>query len=162
VRDPVLWRTAVAAVALGVLAWTAAFAADRVLGRDVVLVVPYDDAEAETRRALWRADGSPRTARDVAAVHGQVLGEVRAVAPRADRLVRPEEDPAVALLLVEPRGGRPLQARTLYYAAKVGAAVLAAAALLALAARRRGASDGHSATRSKIAKGDDASKAERS
>jgi hypothetical protein len=131
-------RVALAAAGLGVLAWAAAFAVDRALGRDVVVVVPHRDAaEADVARALWRADGSPRTPRDVASVHGRVVDETRVVVRDEGRLRRAEEDPAVALYPVDPDDGRPVQVRTVYFAARVASAVLAAVALLTLLLGRR-------------------------
>lgn len=126
-----------AALALGLLALPAAWAADRAAGRDVLLVTAADPASVEVQRGLWELDGSPRAG--VPAIYGTPSKEpVRVVFAGEDRILRPKEDPSLALYLKQG-DDHPLQARTLYYAgvpAAVGG-ILVGAAMLLVGRRRR-------------------------
>jgi hypothetical protein len=129
-----------------VLAWPAALVLDATLGEDVLVVRPHDaEGERAAARALWEAEGRPTTDRDVARLHGEVLGADRVLATGA-RLRRPAEKPSLVLYRTDADGGaRPFQARTAWYlaralaAAGAGAAVLlfVAAGLVARARERR-------------------------
>jgi len=90
---------------------------DRGLGEDVRLISPHDASTVQVNRALY-APGDP-----VAEIYGNALSNpVRVIAPDPDRIVRPDEDPAIVLLTVDKqRGENPLQARTVWLFAKAAA-----------------------------------------
>ena len=87
---------------------------------------------------------------DVAEIYGVPVGEadLEVVLVAADRFVTPREAPDRRLLVVAPGEAPPLQARTVRYAGRAAAAVLAAAGVLVLAwpRRRPGAVPGPPAT----------------
>ena len=95
-----------------VLLVLSAFAIDRALGQDVLLIVPHDSATVELNRGLFQPGDL------VADVYGNPLREpVRVILPAAQRLIRPPEDPDLVLLPVDKAAGEnPLQARTLWFA----------------------------------------------
>jgi hypothetical protein len=120
----------VVSAVLAVLGWPAAFAADRALGRDVVVVAPHAPEDALARRAVWEAEGRPGDDRDVASLHGTWLGAERVLAKEDDgRLLRPAEKPSLLLYRVAA-GARPVQARTAWFLARALAAAGAGAAVL--------------------------------
>ena len=90
---------------------------DRGFGEDVRLISPHDASTVQVNRALY-APGDP-----VAEIYGNALSNpVRVIAPDPDRIVRPDEDPAIVLLTVDKqRGENPLQARTVWLFAKAAA-----------------------------------------
>ena len=100
------------------------------------IVAAADEATVATNRGLWELDGSPKA--EVAGIYGTpAMGLERIVFAGGDRILRPKEDPSLALYL--NRGAdHPLQAQTLYYfgvpAAVTG--VLAGIALLVLGRRK--------------------------
>jgi len=109
-----------------------AWIADRTLGRDVLLYVPHDPSVVELNRSLW-SEGDP-----VGPLYGSVASRpVRVLLVHRKSLLRPDEDPSLALLPAGSDGAsRPLQTRTLWLIARLSAIglVLAAVAALALAA----------------------------
>ena len=117
-----------------VLALGLALVVDRVLGEEVRLISPHDVSTVEVNRALHLPGDS------VAEIYGNTLSNpVRIIAPDRDRIVRPDEDPAIVLLAVDKqRGENPLQARTVWLFAKAGALSLALLGLAAIAFPRRG------------------------
>ena len=110
------------------LAWTV----DHTLGHEVRLIAPHATATVEINRALF-VSGDP-----IAEIYGIPLSApVRVIAPAADRLVRPREDPALVLLQVDKQlGENPLQAKTVWLFAKAGALGFALLGLVALALPR--------------------------
>jgi hypothetical protein len=84
------------------------------LGRDVLLIAPFDPSTVELNRALHAPGDS------VAELYGNPLGTpVRVIAPNRARIVRPAEDPSLVLLKVDKqRGENPLQARTIWFFSK--------------------------------------------
>jgi hypothetical protein len=125
------------ALALGLLAYPAAFALDRSSGRDLLIVVAAADAGAvETQRGLWEIDGSPKEG--VPSIYGTPRGVERLVLVPEGKILRPAEDPALSLYLKAP-GDHPVQAMTLYYLALPAAlgGVVAGAGLLFAASRMK-------------------------
>ncbi len=111
-------------VGLALLLPTAAFVFEAWGGRDVWLISqPFDEGMVEAQRSLWEK-GQP-----VPPIYGQPSNEpIRVLFPDSSKLVIPSEDPSLTLLRVY-EGDHPLQARTAWLIAKVGAiASLAAAA----------------------------------
>ena len=102
---------------------------DRGFGEEVRLISPHDASTVQVNRAL-HAPGDP-----VAEIYGNALSNpVRVIAPDADRIVRPDEDPATVLLTVDKqRGENPLQARTVWLFAKAAALGLGLLGVAALA-----------------------------
>jgi len=84
------------------------------LGREVVLIAPFDESTVELNRAL-HSPGDP-----VAEIYGNPVGQtVRVIAPDKDRLVRPAEKPSLLLLQVDKqKGENPLQAQTIWFFSK--------------------------------------------
>jgi hypothetical protein len=98
----------------GVLLLLGAAAADRLLGQEVLMIVPHDASTVELNRALY-LPGDP-----VADLYGNPMTEpVRVLMPAADRLLRPEENPSLLLLQVDKQlGENPLQSRTIWFFAR--------------------------------------------
>lgn len=98
----------------GTLALLGVAAADRWLGRDVLMIVPHEAAGVEMNRSLY-LPGDP-----VPEIYGNPLSRpVRVIAPDAERLLRPDEDPSLLLLRVDKGAGEnPLQAQTLWFFAR--------------------------------------------
>jgi hypothetical protein len=98
----------------GTLLLVVVAAADRWLGRDVLMIVPHDPAAVEMNRSLF-LPGDP-----VPAIYGNPMRErVRVIAPDPEHLIRPDEDPSLLLLRVDKGAGEnPLQARTLWFLAR--------------------------------------------
>jgi hypothetical protein len=94
-----------------VLALLVAGIMDFALGREVLMISPHDPTLVELNRRLF-VPGEP-----VATLYGNPLSdEVRVVLPGADRLVRPDEDPALLLMQVDKmKGENPLQTRTVWF-----------------------------------------------
>jgi hypothetical protein len=88
---------------------------DRFLGRDVLLLSPDSDFAVELNKAdfedgIWEGT--------VPELYGNVSDVmVRVIAPDPDRLVVPEEDPSVTLLIKGP-DYNPFQSRTLWLFAR--------------------------------------------
>lgn len=126
-----------AGIAVGVLAYPLAFAADRAAGVDALVVAAADDRSVEVNRGLWELNDRPKDG--VASIYGTpAKGTVRLVAPPADRILHPKEDPSLTLYLSRA-GDHPLQAQTLWYFAlptTIGGLV-AGAGLLWLACRMK-------------------------
>ena len=102
---------------------------DRGFGEDVRMISPHDASTVQVNQALY-IPGDP-----VAEIYGNPLSNpVRVIAPDADHLLRPGEDPSAVLLTVNKQHGEnPLQARTVWLFAKAGALGLALFGLAALA-----------------------------
>jgi hypothetical protein len=114
----------------GLLALLAgALVADLALGRDVLMVAPHEPDVVKLNRMLY-VEGEP-----VPQLYGNPLsGETRVVLPAKERLLRPEEDPALLLLQVDKLSGEnPLQTKTIWFFTKFAAPVLALLALLSFA-----------------------------
>jgi hypothetical protein len=126
-----------AGLAVGVLAYPLAFAADRAAGVDAIVVAAADDKSVEVNRGLWELNDKPKDG--VASIYGTpAKGTVRLVAPPADRVLHPKEDPSLTLYLART-GDHPLQAQTLWYFAlpsTIGGLV-AGTALLWIACRMK-------------------------
>ncbi len=121
-----LFRVAAAALlALSLLTVMGAWALDRLLATEVQIIVPASSMEVELNRSLW-LPGEP-----VAAIYGIPAGEpLRVLFVSDDRILRPEEEPTLALLPVDKQAGEnPLQARTVWFLAWRAAAGLLAAAI---------------------------------
>jgi hypothetical protein len=101
---------------------------DRALGEEVLLISPHHTSTVEVNRALY-VPGDP-----VAEIYGNPLSTpVRVIAPDSERMVRPAEDSSLALLAVNKQlGENPLQVKTVWLFAKVGALGLALVGLVAL------------------------------
>jgi hypothetical protein len=100
----------------------AAFLADLVWGREVLLIAPHDPAVVTLNRSLWSA-GDP-----IADVYGSPMSEPTRVLLFADEeVLRPEEAPTLSLLAVASAGKRPIQIRTLWWAVRLAVAGLGAA-----------------------------------
>ena len=120
----------------------AAFVVDRVYGVEVTLLAK---ARTPEEREAWRASGwDPRDG--VAELYGIVEppAGLRVIVLDADRLVRPPEDPSLALLPVDRAAGQDvLPARALWWRAGLGSLgvalflVLARMAVSLLATRPR-------------------------
>ena len=126
------WSGLVLALALPL----AAFLADLGWGREVLLIAPYDPSVVALNRLLWSA-GDP-----VPDVYGSPMSEpTRVLLFRGRDLIRPEEDPTLSLLPATVEGRRPIQARTVWWAVRLGEVGLGAATAgflgLAFFARRR-------------------------
>jgi hypothetical protein len=111
----------------------AVMTADRALGQDVLMIAPHKPAVVELNRMLYAA-GDP-----VPQLYGNPLSApTRVVLPSQERLLRPQEDPALLLLRVDKqRGENPLQTRTLWFFAKFAVPGLALLGLLGFALPRR-------------------------
>jgi hypothetical protein len=130
----------IASLAVGVLAYPAAWAVDAWAGVDVLMVTAApDEATVETNRGMWELNGSPKE--EVASIYGSPPrggGLTRLVILKQERILRPKEDPSLVLYLL-PKDEHPVQAMTFWYFAlpvSVGG-ILAGGALL-LVARRMG------------------------
>jgi hypothetical protein len=111
----------------------AAASVDLVLGKEVLMIAPHDPSVVELNRELY-APGEP-----VAQLYGNPLSETtRVVAPAQERLIRPDEEPALLLLTVDKLGGEnPLQTRTVWFFTKFAAPALLLLGLLGFALPRR-------------------------
>lgn len=130
-------RLGAAALVAGLAALPAAWALDRLAGREVLVVAASDEASVEINRGLWELNGGPRA--EVPSIYGTPTGApVRVVFAGEGRVVSPAEDPSLSLYL--KRGAdHPLQTRTLYYAGSIAAAGgVLLGVLLLLLGRRRG------------------------
>ncbi|MCA1733606.1 MAG: hypothetical protein LC732_08385 [Acidobacteria bacterium] len=127
------WITRILTAALVAAVGVAGLAlfADKVLGREVVLIAPHDAGSIDLQRALWMA-GDP-----VAEIYGNPLGEpVRVVVTDPARIIRPLEDPSLSLLSAgSSTERRPLQVRTVWFLARPLIAMFLAIAALATALR---------------------------
>lgn len=97
-----------AGLALAILAPAAGLGLSAAGGRDVVVVSPHSREVVEINRLLW-AKGER-----VPELYGIPHGSMRVLFPSRRRLVVPEEDPSVTLLLLDP-DERPFQERTLWF-----------------------------------------------
>jgi hypothetical protein len=115
------------------LVLVALFTADRALGRDVLMIAPHRPAVVELNRMLY-AEGDP-----VPQLYGNPLSEkARVILPAEEKLIRPEEDPALLLFRVDKhQGENPLQAQTLWFFAKFALPALALLGLSGFALPRR-------------------------
>jgi hypothetical protein len=106
---------------------------DRVFGVEVRLISPHGASTVEVNKALY-LPGDP-----VEEIYGNALSSpVRVIAPDQDRVLRPDEDQTVVLLSVNKQlGENPLQARTVWLFAKLGALGLGLLGVAALAFPRR-------------------------
>jgi hypothetical protein len=111
----------------------AAASVDLALGEDVLMIAPHDPSVVELNRELY-IPGEP-----VAQLYGNPLSEnTRVVAPPGDRLIRPAEEPALLLLMVDKLGGEnPLQTQTVWFFTKFMAPALLLLGLLGFAFPRR-------------------------
>jgi hypothetical protein len=129
---------AVAAVAAAVIVWPAAWLIER-QAVTVQYIVPLDEATVAANRFLYAEEPSGEDA-DIVANYGTASGEPeRIVFADASRIVRPEENPSLALY---PKGAgeNPIQVQTVYFFAKVasfGGAIGAGALVLLLILLRR-------------------------
>jgi hypothetical protein len=110
-----------------------ALAADLALGRDVLMIAPHEQSVVELNRMLY-VEGEP-----VPQLYGNPLsGETRVILPSKERLLQPEEDPALLLLQVDKLSGEnPLQTKTIWFLTKFAAAGFALLALLGFALPRK-------------------------
>lgn len=131
-----LFRLAVAAVAVAALTPLAALVVDRAWGREVLLMAPHDPKAVALNRALW-SSGEP-----VAPLYGNSMSEaVRVIVVDSTAVFHPDEDPRLALMPVGGASRRPLQSRTLWWAARwavLGSIAAAAGCLLGGLALRGG------------------------
>ncbi len=122
-----------AGLAVGVLAYPAAFALDRAAGTDALVVTAADAAIVEVNRATW--DGTSKA--EVPGLYGSPFkAPERIVFADPANLLHPKEDPTQTLYLLKG-SDHPLQAQTLFYfalPATIGG-LIAGAALLWLACR---------------------------
>ena len=130
-----------AALAVGVLAYPAAWAVDAVAGRDLLVVEAADAAAVEVNRGLWELNGSPKA--EVAGIYGPPVGKgaTRLVGVPESKVLRPKEDPTLAIYL-KAADDHPVQAQTLYYfalPAALGGTVVGAGLMLLAARRKRAA-----------------------
>ncbi len=127
-----------AGLAVGVLAYPAAFVVDRAAGIEVVVVQAADTASVETNRGLWELNGGEKA--EVPGIYGTPSkGTERVVFAREADLLRPKEDPSRTLFL-KREGNKELQSQTLWYFAllfSIGG-IGAGAALLWLSGRGKG------------------------
>jgi hypothetical protein len=136
-----LRRLGLASLGAAVLTPAAAWGLDRFAGRDVILILPHAVRTVEINRATREAGES------AASLYGTPVGgdpsstpegaaatrprTTRIVFARADRLVRPPEDPTLLLFKVDKQAGEnPLQAMTLHYVGKWVAVAAGVAGLL--------------------------------
>lgn len=127
-----------AGIAVGVLAYPLAFAVDAAAGQDLLIVeASGDSAAVDANRGIWELEGSPKSG--VAGIYGTAgKAPTRLVLVPADKILRPKEDPSLAIYLKQA-GDHPTQAQTLFYfalPATIGGLV-AGAALLFLASRKK-------------------------
>ena len=125
-----------AGLAVGVLAYPAAWGVGAAAGRDLLIVEAADAASVEANRGLWEIDGSEK--KGVPGIYGTPRGVERLVLVPADRVFRPREDPSLAIYL-KRAGDHPTQAQTLFFFAlpsTIGGLV-AGGAFLFLASRRK-------------------------
>ena len=133
----------IAGLAVGVLAYPAAFAIDQAAGVDVILASRYDEAVSAIERFNWQNEGSPRDPAQVAGIYGKPFNEgrpVRLVSPSKDALFHPPEAPEVTLYFKKD-SDNPLQVKSLWFfalAATLGGLV-AGGGLLWLSCRKKGA-----------------------
>ncbi len=117
------WAGLLAALALPL----AAYLTDLGLGRDVLLIAPYDPAVVTLNRSLWSA-GEP-----VAEIYGSPMSASTKVLVFGDlQVLHPEEEPALSLVPVASGGKRPLQVQTLWWAARLAVVGLAGATAVLL------------------------------
>jgi len=126
----VLKWLAMAALVGAALALAAGLVVDRFASQDVVMVVPDAKEVVSLRKATW-APGDP-----VAELYGLPVSEpIRVVMPDSERLVRPEEDPGLLLLMLDKSSGdNPLQVKTVWFAARwvaVAGGIVSALSVLA-------------------------------
>ena len=133
------------ALGVAVLAIPGGFLLDRVAGQDVVFVLPFAADAVEVNRATFEPGES------VASIYGTPVGgdvgqaasvgkppTTRVLFAKAERLIRPVEDPSLTLLKVDKQAGdNPLQAVTVAYLAKMTAAGAAIVGVLLLLWWRR-------------------------
>lgn len=123
-------RSALIALGLGsgCLIVLVALVLDWGLAREVILIVPHDEASIEINRAL-HSPGDP-----VADIYGLPSSDpVRVVAPRWDRIIQPTEAPGILLLKVDKQiGENPLQVQTVWLIARWSALPLFALAAVGL------------------------------
>ena len=126
-----------AGIAVGVLAFPLAFGADAALGQDLLVVEAADAASVDANRGLWELEGSKKEG--VAAIYGSPRPPAaRLVLVPDDKVLRPKEDPSLAIYLKQA-GDHPTQAQTLFFLAlraTIGGLV-AGGALLWLASRKK-------------------------
>lgn len=136
--NPLLW----AALAVAVLAYPAAYALDRACGKDVVLLAgpAYDAATVKERRDEFDDSIKDPAARRkaVAEVYGPTTKaqDLRVLFVDDADIVRPAEDPTLALLPPAKDGAHRVQAASAYFAAKMAALGGAAAAAALIILRR--------------------------
>jgi len=126
-----------AGIAVGILAYPAAFAVDRAAGTDALIVQAADPASVETNRGLWELNGGEKA--EVPGIYGSpTKAPTRLVCANSANILQPKEDPAVTLYLLKG-DDHPLQAQTLWFFAlpsTIGG-VVAGAVLLWLSCRKR-------------------------
>ena len=104
---------AAALFALAALSYLAAWAIDRAAGEELLPVTAADETTVAANRGLWELNDRPKG--EVAAIYGTpAKNPVRIVFASRARVLRPKEDPALALYVMPP-GDHPLQAQTLYF-----------------------------------------------
>ena len=108
------------------------------LGREVVLITPFDESTVELNRAL-HSPGDP-----VAEIYGNPMGQtVRIIAPDKDHLIRPTEEPSLLLLQVDKqKGENPLQAQTIWFFSKFAIPGFVLVGIVGLLLPRRQSSPG--------------------
>jgi len=130
------------AIDVAVMAYPIAYALDRAAGRDVVLLAgpAYDAAGVKQRRAEFDdsiKDPDERR-KAVAELYGPTTkAEVLRVLFVDDaQVIRPTEDPSLALVPPASGGGRWVQSASAFFAAKIAVLVAGAAAVALLILRR--------------------------
>ena len=112
-------RAALTGLVLALVLPLAALLADVTWGRDVLLIAPHDASVVALNRSLWSA-GEP-----VPDLYGSPMSEpTRVLVFRGDDVLRPEEDPGLALLPAASGGRRPLQVRTVWWAVRLAEVAL--------------------------------------
>ncbi len=93
--------------------------------REVFLLVPHAPEVVEANRLMWSV-GEP-----VAGLYGIPASHpVRVVFPNKAKLIVPEEDPSLTLLVVDKQAGdNPLQAKTVWYVVRFSLLVCGVVAL---------------------------------
>jgi hypothetical protein len=100
------------AVVVGVLVLAGVWLLDGSAGRDLLVVEAFADDVVETNRGLWELDGGVRE--EVPGIYGTPRNVERLVFVPEERVVRPAEDPSLALYL-KSGDDHPLQVRTLWF-----------------------------------------------
>ena len=110
--------------ALLLAVWGAALVLTQVFSQKVLVITPHPPEVVQMQKLLWQK-GEP-----VAEIYGVPAGaEQQVVLPDVPRIVRPEEDPSLALYPIDKAAGEnPLQEKSVWFAARFASLALAALA----------------------------------